>query len=264
VVSGEPLENSVVFFLVFYRCSTVEIYFDQTLLRFQLSFCLNPSTLHHSLRSMYPETTNPEMSRKRTRVDEPSKGEILATQDDDAQQVEAPTSKTAAAKMAATPATATATAPSEIKFYSTKGLYGCFSNFAVYPFQYKGRTWKTTEHYFQAMKFETTSPADVEAVSKCATAFAAACAGRSRARPLRPDWESVKDNVMFDAVREKFSQHEKLRTILLDTGDAVLVEHSKKDRYWGDGGDGTGKNMLGKTLMKVRDLLRTVPRTVLK
>jgi predicted NAD-dependent protein-ADP-ribosyltransferase YbiA (DUF1768 family) len=28
------------------------------------------------------------------------------------------------------------------------------------------------------------------------------------------------------------------------------------DRYWGDGGDGSGKNMLGKILMRVRDDLR--------
>jgi predicted NAD-dependent protein-ADP-ribosyltransferase YbiA (DUF1768 family) len=28
------------------------------------------------------------------------------------------------------------------------------------------------------------------------------------------------------------------------------------DSYWGDGGDGSGKNMLGKVLMRVRDDLR--------
>ncbi len=28
------------------------------------------------------------------------------------------------------------------------------------------------------------------------------------------------------------------------------------DSYWGDGGDGSGKNMLGKILMRVRDELR--------
>jgi predicted NAD-dependent protein-ADP-ribosyltransferase YbiA (DUF1768 family) len=40
------------------------------------------------------------------------------------------------------------------------------------------------------------------------------------------------------------------------TGDAVIVEHSQKDRYWGDAGDGSGENMLGKILMEVREELR--------
>ena len=61
---------------------------------------------------------------------------------------------------------------------------------------------------------------------------------------------------MFEAVRAKFTQHEELRKILLATGDAEIVEHTRKDNYWGDGGDGSGRNMLGKTLMLVREELR--------
>ncbi len=84
----------------------------------------------------------------------------------------------------------------------------------------------------------------------------AARMGRSRKRPLRPDWETVKDGVMRTAVLAKFSQHPEIREILLSTGDAQLVEHTTNDRYWGDGGDGSGKNMLGQILMSVREELR--------
>ena len=42
----------------------------------------------------------------------------------------------------------------------------------------------------------------------------------------------------------------------MSTRDAILIEHTRNDSYWGDGGDGTGKNRLGFCLMKVRDLLR--------
>ena len=80
--------------------------------------------------------------------------------------------------------------------------------------------------------------------------------GRQRSRPLRPDWEDVKDDVMRVAVRAKFTQHEELRELLLSTGDEELVEHTTNDAYWADGGDGTGKNMLGKILMEVRAELR--------
>jgi len=57
-------------------------------------------------------------------------------------------------------------------------------------------------------------------------------------------------------VRARFSQHEDLKRLLLDTGDAKLVEHTTNDDYWGDGGDGSGKNMLGRLLMEVREELR--------
>lgn len=53
-----------------------------------------------------------------------------------------------------------------------------------------------------------------------------------------------------------FSQHEDLRALLLSTGDAKLVEHTENDAYWGDGGDGSGKNMLGRILVQVREQLR--------
>jgi len=61
---------------------------------------------------------------------------------------------------------------------------------------------------------------------------------------------------MYEACLAKFSQHQDLKQLLLDTGEAEIVEHTKNDNYWGDGGDGTGRNQLGKTLMRVREALR--------
>lgn len=83
----------------------------------------------------------------------------------------------------------------------------------------------------------------------------AARLGRSRKQKLRRDWESVKDDIMRKAVLAKFTQHADLRTLLLSTADAKLVEHTENDSYWGDGGDGSGKNMLGRILMEVRTTL---------
>ena len=141
-----------------------------------------------------------------------------------------------------------------INFYSTKDAYGCFSNFAAYPFELKGKIWKTSEHYFQAQKFAG-APGEEE-IRLIDSPMTAARAGRSRQRPLRKDWEAVKDDIMREALRAKFTQHEDLRKILLQTGDARLVEHTTNDRYWGDGGDGSGLNMLGTLLMELREKLR--------
>ena len=89
----------------------------------------------------------------------------------------------------------------------------------------------------------------------------AAKMGRDRTKKLRNDWEQVKDDVMLEAVRAKFHQHQDLRTVLLSTGAAQIVEHTANDRYWGDGGNGTGKNMLGLLLMRVRQELSETSTT---
>ena len=61
---------------------------------------------------------------------------------------------------------------------------------------------------------------------------------------------------MYIALYAKFTQHEGLMKMLLDTGDCKLVKHTSQDSYWGDGGDGSGQNKLGKLLMKLRDELK--------
>ncbi len=143
---------------------------------------------------------------------------------------------------------------SVIHFYSVSGEFGCFSNFSPHPVALKGQTWPTSEHYFQAQKFP--GAPDEEEIRQAKSPMIAARMGRSRKRPLRQDWESVKDSIMHEAVLAKFTQHADLRGILLATGDATIVEHTKNDSYWGDGGDGSGKNMLGRILVRVRNELR--------
>lgn len=141
-----------------------------------------------------------------------------------------------------------------INFYSTADPYGEFSNFAAYPISMEKKHWPTSEHYFQAMKFKDI--ADQEEIRKANSPMLAARMGRDRNRTLRRDWETVKVNVMREAVTAKFTQHEELKTLLLGTGDAKLIEHTTNDDFWGDGGDGKGKNMLGQILMDVRTKLR--------
>jgi N-glycosidase YbiA len=140
-----------------------------------------------------------------------------------------------------------------IRFYLVGGPFGEFSNFAAFPIRVKGLEWPTTEHYFQAQKFAGTP--HEEAVRLKKTPGGAAKLGRDRSLPLREDWESVKDDVMREAVLAKFQQHPALVSLLLSTGDAELIEHTVNDAYWGDGGDGKGRNMLGKILMETRDKL---------
>ena len=61
---------------------------------------------------------------------------------------------------------------------------------------------------------------------------------------------------MLQSLRMKFSQNLEIAKELLATGDAILIEHTRNDDYWADGGDGSGKNKLGLLLMQVREELK--------
>lgn len=144
--------------------------------------------------------------------------------------------------------------PEFIQFYGVQDEHGHFSNFSRQSIWLKGKRWPTSEHYFQAQKFAGTE--HEEAIRLAKTPRIAADMGRDRKKPLRRDWEAVKDDVMREAVRAKFTQHADLREMLLATGTATLVEHTTNDAYWGDNGDGSGRNMLGRILMDIREELR--------
>lgn len=141
-----------------------------------------------------------------------------------------------------------------ITFYTVKGPYGCFSNFSPHGFELDGKWWPTSEHYFQAQKFAGTPHEEIIRLAKGPKA--AATMGRDRKRPLRQDWEQVKDHVMRTAVYHKFKSHPDIREILLSTGNEPIVEESPIDWYWGCGADYTGQNRLGEILMEVREILR--------
>jgi ribA/ribD-fused uncharacterized protein len=113
---------------------------------------------------------------------------------------------------------------------------------------------RTSEHFYQAMKFEYVEKNFFQVVN-AKTPREAADLGRTLSG-MRPDWDEVKDGVMFDVLMKKFEQNPKLREELIATGDEELIEASSKDGYWGWGKDHNGKNMLGKTLMMVREKLK--------
>jgi hypothetical protein len=61
--------------------------------------------------------------------------------------------------------------------------------------------------------------------------------------------------MMYEVLVAKFRQNPTLAKILIATDDAFLIEHSFRDARWSNNGDGTGENILGLLLMKVRYIL---------
>ncbi|MGP6088248.1 NADAR family protein [Antarctobacter jejuensis] len=142
-----------------------------------------------------------------------------------------------------------------IYFYAQTEAYAEFSNFAPFGVEMEGLWWRTVEHYFQAMKFHDAGYREqIRSVSKPKQAKAL---GMTRAIPLRADWDAVKDGIMLQAARVKFTTHPGPRDLLLSTGSARIVENAPMDAYWGCGPDGQGMNRLGEILMQVRAELRS-------
>jgi len=125
------------------------------------------------------------------------------------------------------------------------------SNFFESPFTVDGKTYSTVEHYFQSQKF--LDPEIQERIRNAKSPVLAKKLGRKFT--LREDWNSFRNRVMAEALKHKFEQNDSLREKLINTGDAILVENSPRDRYWGGALPGS-KNKLGLMLMELRSKLK--------
>lgn len=132
-----------------------------------------------------------------------------------------------------------------------RGKYWFLSNFYESSIEDENITYPTVEHYFQAQK--TLNREEKLKIAKATKPAKAKKIGRQV--NLRKDWEDIKLQVMEKALRLKF-QNPDLRKKLIATGDEELVEGNQwGDRYWGVC-NGSGKNKLGKLLMKIRKELQ--------
>jgi len=139
-----------------------------------------------------------------------------------------------------------------ILFYKSNAPHGALNNFRHAKMFLYGHWWNNVEAAYQSRK--TLDLSEMLAIKKAASPREARNLGQKVT--LRSDWEMIKDQVMYECVLAKFTQHHDLRTQLLNTGSEELIEDSPIDAYWGRGIDGTGKNMLGQILMRVRSELR--------
>jgi len=139
----------------------------------------------------------------------------------------------------------------DIFFWTRHDEHGYCSNFWRAPIEVDGKVYPTTEHYFQASK--TLIPEDHEMIRNLSEPREAKFAGYHVT--LRPGWEEMKEGIMLEGLRAKFTQYPNLREKLLSTGDAKLHEDSPWDKYWGYA-KGKGQDRLGKLLMQVREELK--------
>lgn len=145
----------------------------------------------------------------------------------------------------------------QIRFSKTSKNYGCFSNFAKYTVDYNGIKYQNSEAAWQAQK-----TLDNEQRMQFQLLSASEAKRLGRRVNLRPDWEEVKYKLMVEVCYAKFTQNPEIGKVLVDTGDAEIIENTTgwHDNIWGDCQcekciNKIGRNLLGKALMEVRQRL---------
>jgi ribA/ribD-fused uncharacterized protein len=153
-----------------------------------------------------------------------------------------------------------------ITFTKTKLPFGWLSNMHATPVTFADKEWRTTEHLFQALRFAEDSPVREE-IRNIKSPMAAKMHSKSKAaeRVIVP--MSTEDvNTMSWCLFLKTALHDNIKQMLLDTGEALLIEDvtkrptSESNLFWGmalqEDGTWKGTNQLGKCWSFVRDSFR--------
>jgi ribA/ribD-fused uncharacterized protein len=137
------------------------------------------------------------------------------------------------------------------------------SNFHQAEFKIRDETFSHVEQFLQYQKALFCEKHDVAKQIRAATS-PLMCKRLGDALHVKVnEWLPVAKDVVLKACEAKFSQNERARKFLKDTGNTVLAE-ATTDLYWGTGiklGDESiavrenwkGKNTLGQILMHIRD-----------
>ena len=155
-----------------------------------------------------------------------------------------------------------------ICFYNVEDENPWFSNWYKSEFYLGGITFTSLEQYMmfhkaglfgdkEAMQaiLATDDPARIKALGRQVTPYD------------NKIWAGLRQIIVYEGLVEKFRQNVELRKKLVDTGDALMAECSAEDRVWGNGigisdprrfdmSQWTGQNLMGFTLMMVREALR--------
>jgi ribA/ribD-fused uncharacterized protein len=112
----------------------------------------------------------------------------------------------------------------------------------------------SVEELFQAFKAEFADDgAALDEIAECESAREAKRIG-SQVDLDVDEWNKKRESFMRRAVRAKYDQDPSLQNQLIATGSQPIVMHYR-DSFWGDGGDGSGENKLGKIHMEIRSEL---------
>ena len=155
-----------------------------------------------------------------------------------------------------------------IRFYDPDGENGYLSNWYRADFRYAGRSYSSVEQYMMMQKALTFGDSEIaEQIQASDDLREIKRLGHMVARYNDSLWKAIRVQILRRGIRAKFQQNPRLLCDLLATGNALLAECAPRDLVWGIGIDiedsrsgdpkeWKGRNLLGRTLMRVREDLR--------
>ena len=151
-------------------------------------------------------------------------------------------------------------------FRKTAETWGEFSNMAGgFPLRVNGVPILTSEALYQACRFPHLPEVQRTIIGQ-ASPMAAKMKGKPYRSQSRPDFDALRVPIMWWALRVKLACNFKsFGSMLRASRDLPIVEDSHKDTFWGakvvkgDPQTLTGQNVLGRLLVRLRELLRAQP-----
>ena len=137
---------------------------------------------------------------------------------------------------------------------------GCWGNMAPFPVEYEGKRWLTTEALFQALRFEDEEIREAIRNEKSPMGAKMKAKKNKAEMVVEPMSDADLENMVL-VLRLKIEQHPELREMLLESGEAFMVEDcTKRQRgsglFWGAAlldGKWVGQNWLGELWMELRE-----------
>lgn len=153
-------------------------------------------------------------------------------------------------------------------FHNPDEMNGYLSNWYLSDFEVNGIKYSSMEQYMmhqKAVLFHDNEIAEqILAISDVGKIKAL---GREVKKYNDVIWNGMRQIIIYEGLLEKFRQNDDLKNELLTTGQDILAECAVQDRIWGIGlsmkdekrfnmDEWQGQNLLGFSLMRVREVLQ--------
>ncbi len=143
-----------------------------------------------------------------------------------------------------------------------KDEHGWLGNMAPFPVEFDNELWPTTEALFQSLRFDGEEIRSEIRRQKSPMTAKMIAKKHKKWMVVEPMSDADLDNMRL-CLRLKAVQHPQLQDMLVQTGDALIVEDcTKRQRasglFWGAAmidGQWAGQNWLGRLWMEYRDSL---------
>lgn len=143
-----------------------------------------------------------------------------------------------------------------------KGELCCLSNFHLCKISYENLIYPSVENAYNAAKIYIEGDLNATNIERKRRMFTSRSPSRAKTEGLevekRADWDEVKEEIMYELLKQKFTVYKDIRDVLISTGDdEIVVTNMWHDNYWGVCNcsackDKEKHNKLGKMLMKLR------------